>query len=104
MKNKFLILGYGLLGKEIYNQTGWRLHSRQKDGFDITDEDSFDKLSKIKCNTIINCIGHTNTYSKNRDKHWDVNYKGVASLVDFCNDRKIKLVHFSTNYIYSNSY
>ena len=35
--------------------------------------------------------------------HWSTNYKGVADLVDFCNKWKTKLVHISTDYIYSNS-
>lgn len=103
-----VILGDGLLGSELVKQTGWDLISRKKDKFDITDPSTFSLLlentpQKPKYNTIINCIANTNTYSKNKQNHWDVNYKGVAYLTDFCNKWKIKLVHISTDYVYANS-
>lgn len=97
-----LILGDGLLGKELSNQTGWDTLSRKKDRFDITDPTTFPK-KLITYDVIINCIANTDTYSKDRQKHWDVNYKGVADLVDFCNQWEIKLVHISTDYVYANS-
>ena len=34
---KTLILGDGLLGSEIYNQTNWDFISRKKDNIDISD-------------------------------------------------------------------
>ena len=109
-----LILGYGLLGKELVKQTGWRYVCKEE-GFDLLTADLQNKLitySKDK-NTgdvvktvpkvIINCIGNTDTYSKDRQSHWDINYAAPANLVDFCNKFKIKLVHISTSYIYANS-
>jgi len=106
-----LILGDGLLGKELFNQTGWDTLSRKKDGFDITDPTTFSKMldtydgvtQYCAYDTIINCIANTDTYSKNRSQHWEVNYKGVAHLVDFCNKWKVKLIHISTDYVYANS-
>ena len=111
MKNKILVLGYGLLGKEIIKQTGWSYISRKEHGFDITDKTTYHLMTQVEfgaiqhCpyNTIINCIANTDTYDEDRDKHWNVNYKGAADLVDFCNDWKVKLVHVSTDYLYSNS-
>ena len=109
---KVLILGDGLLGEEIYNQTGWDLISRKKNGFDITQPDEFffffydvfDGLAAVKkYDIVINCIANTNTYSTNKEEHWDTNYKGIANLVDFCNKWNIKLVHISTDYVYTNS-
>lgn len=97
-----LILGDGLLGNELSNQTGWDTLSRKKDGFDITDPTTFPKIL-VTYDVIINCIANTDTYSEDKQKHWDVNYKGVADLVDFCNQWKIKLVHISTDYVYANS-
>ena len=35
MEKKILILGDGLLAKELIKQTGWDYISRKKDGFDI---------------------------------------------------------------------
>lgn len=93
-----LILGNGLLGKEMIIQTGWKYISK-KHGFNITTP-PFDLPD---CDTIINCIGFTDTYSKLRDEHWNVNYKGVKYLIDYCNNKNIKLVHISTGYVYSGS-
>ena len=95
-----LILGDGLLGKELVKQTGWDYISRKKDMMDLKDIVYFIKDVE-RYDEIINCIAHTDTYDKSRDKHWNVNYKFVTDLVDACADKK--LIHISTDYIYSNS-
>lgn len=96
---KVLVLGDGLLGSEIVKQTNWDYVSRKKDGFDIRN-DNFDFA---EYNVIVNCIAYTNTYSNNREDNWDINYKAVANLVDYCNLKNIKLVQISTDYVYTNS-
>lgn len=109
--SSILVLGDGLLGSELVAQTGWDYISRKKDGFDITNPSTFNLLldtfegmaQKSKYNTIINCIANTDTYSQDRQTHWDINYKGVANLVDFCNQWGIKLVHISTEFVYANN-
>jgi len=104
-----LILGDGLLGSELEAKSGWPVVSRKKSGFDITKKDNWDDLlvspfkDKGGPNIIINCIGHTDTHSKDKQLHWDVNYSGVVDLVDFCRDLNIKLVHISTDFVYYNS-
>jgi dTDP-4-dehydrorhamnose reductase len=111
MPNKVLILGDGLLATELAKQSGYDILSRKKDGFDLTDTDTFYNMTKISqdavqsmpYDVIINCIANTDTYSDNKELHWDVNYKGVSDLVDFCNKWKVKLVHIVTDYIYTNS-
>ena len=77
----YLILGYGLLGREIFKQTGWDFISREKDNFDFLDLSSYKKLIS-DYDTIINCIAYCNTYDKSRENHWNVNYKAVVQLVD----------------------
>ena len=110
--SKIVVLGDGLLGSELVKQTGWDFISRKKDGFDISnyslyykffleDHDSIAWWSKY--NVIVNCIANTNTYSDNKDLHWDINYKSVIKLSDFCSKHNIKLVHISTDYVYTNS-
>tara|TARA_B100000287_G_scaffold114172_1_gene106295 strand:+ start:791 stop:1450 length:660 start_codon:yes stop_codon:yes gene_type:complete len=95
-----LILGDGLLGSELVKQTGWDYVSRKKDMMDLDDMISF--VGGIeRYDEIINCIAHTDTYDKNKDKHWDVNYKFVVDLVNACSDKK--LIHISTDYVYSGS-
>ena len=100
MKNNVLVLGDGLLGRELINQTNWDYVSRSKDGFDINHLDEF-ILSNY--DIVINCIAHTDTYTEEREDHWNVNCKFVDKLIDYCNEHFIKLIHISTDYVYSNS-
>jgi len=102
MKHRVLILGDGLLGWELHKQTDWDYISRKKDGIDFCDMIVYDYLLR-GYDVVINCIANTDTYSNERDDHWNLNYAGVADLVDICNKFNIKLVHISTDYIYSGS-
>jgi dTDP-4-dehydrorhamnose reductase len=96
---KVLVLGDGLLGSEIIKQTNWDYVSRKKDGFDITK----DEFNFYGYDVIVNCIAFTNTYLNDKESNWNVNYKAVADLVGYCNNHNIKLVHISTDYVYTNS-
>ena len=99
---KAVILGNGLLGKELAKQTGWDILSRSVDGIDLTNITTWAHLL-LPYDTIINCIAYTNTYDNNKTKHWDTNYKAVVELMDYCNNHSKKLVHISTDYVYTNS-
>jgi len=110
--SKIVVLGDGLLGSELVKQTEWDYISRKKDGFDISNYDSYYKFfledhNSVawwkKYDVIVNCIANTNTYSDNKNLHWEVNYKSVIKLSDFCFKHNIKLVHISTDYVYTNS-
>ena len=90
---KVLVLGYGMLGEELVKQTGWDYRSIEEHGFDITKPDDwnehllgveFGAVQYCPYDVIINCIANTDTYSKERDSHWNINYKGTSDLVDFC--------------------
>jgi dTDP-4-dehydrorhamnose reductase len=97
-----LILGNGLLGSEIIKQTNWDYLSRQEDNFDFCDPKSYvDKL--FEYDTILNCVGYTNTYSKDKEKHKEVNFEAVVNLSDICEKQKKKLIHISTDYVYEYS-
>ncbi len=97
---KVLILGDGLLGQELQKLTGWDYVSRKKysssneDTFDITNIDSYPGnltegvvpgFINRKYDVLVNCIAHTDTYSDDRESHWNINYKGVDNLINFCN-------------------
>jgi len=105
------ILGDGLLGSQLESITNWDVISRKRDNFDLADSSTFNllletfdgMLQKSKYSTVVNCIANTDTYSTDRQSHWEVNYKGVAELVEFCNKWNIKLVHISSDYVYANS-
>ena len=98
--SKVLVLGNGLLGSEIVKQTNWGFVSRKTTGFDIN---KINQSIPDGYDIIVNCIANTDTYSKDKQPHWDVNYVFVNKLIKYCNNRKIKLVHISTDYIYAGS-
>jgi dTDP-4-dehydrorhamnose reductase len=100
--SKFVILGNGLLGKELAKQTGWDILSRSVDGVNITDITTWAHLL-LPYDVVVNCIAYTKTYGDNKQQHWDINYKAVVELVDYCNLHGKKLVHISTDYVYANS-
>ena len=101
--NKNIILGYGLLGKELVRQTSWDCLSRSSNQkFDFKNVDSYKNII-ASYQTIINCVSNTDTYSNNKKEHWDINYKALSELVDVCNKNNQNLVHISTDYIYSGS-
>jgi dTDP-4-dehydrorhamnose reductase len=97
-----LILGDGLLGSYLVENTDWNYVSRKKDNIDFTNVSSYAKLID-KYDTIINCIGKSDCYENNKSVYWNINYKGVADLVDLCNDTNKKLVHISSDYVYAKS-
>ena len=88
-----LILGYGLLGKEIHKQSRWDYQYGQMIPMQVPK----------KYDTVINCIGYTKTYDESKKYHWQSNLKLVKDIVDYCNENVIKYVHISTDYIYSGS-
>jgi dTDP-4-dehydrorhamnose reductase len=99
---KVVILGDGLLGKELKNQTGWDSISRKSHQIDFNNVTSCFRYLK-EYDIIINCIAHTDTYDKNKDTHWAINYKAVSRLSDWCTENNKKLVQISTDYVYANS-
>lgn len=99
---KVVVLGDGLLGSEIIKQTNWDYFSRKKDNLDITNIVTWAHLL-LPYDVIVNCIAYTKTYDKSKQKHWDINYKAVVELADYCNNHNKKLIHISTDYLYANS-
>lgn len=102
---KPIILGDGLLGKELRKQTGWDYISRKSHGFDFsTDIEYYYNIIRYNCyDVVINCIACTNTYGGTEEEHNTLNHLRVHDLVNFCNEENIKLVHISTDYLYANS-
>lgn len=98
-----LVLGYGLLGKEIVRQTGWEYVDRSR-GFDITRNSAEWVHLFHGYDEIVNCVAHTDTYGKDKQPHWDTNYIGTQRLVGVCNYVGAKLIHVSSDYVFSNSF
>jgi len=102
MNNKTVVLGSGRLAREFMTQKpAWDWVSRKYDGIDFNKTNWYWRINN--CKQVINCIANTDTYSKERDDHWQTNYVGVMKLVDWCNIDNQKLIHISTDYIYSGS-
>jgi dTDP-4-dehydrorhamnose reductase len=99
---KVLVLGDGLLGSEIVRQTNWSFLSRKIHKFEITKLLDFKNIL-VNYDVIVNCIAFTKTYDDNQLDNWNINYVAVDQLVEFCNLHNIKLIHISTDYIYSGS-
>ena len=95
-----IILGDGLLGTEIRKQTNWNFISRKAHGFDFITS-SFDCLNDYE--VILNCIANTNTYGGDLQEHFQVNCDSLLKLVDYCNNHSKKLIHISTDYLYTHS-
>ena len=99
---KVLVLGDGLLGSEITNQTGWGMISRKKDGIDANFFEDWKHLID-DYDVVVNCIAFTKTYENNRLDNWNLNVVFVDKLIDYCNYNSKKLVHISTDYLYAGS-
>lgn len=99
---KVLILGDGLFGNELHNQTEWDFISRKKDKIDINYFNEWsDKLNSY--DVIVNAIAYTKTYEDNYEDNWNANVKFLNELINFCNVFDKKLVHISTDYLYAGS-
>ena len=99
---KILVLGDGLLGSELVKQTGWDYLSRKKDKLNLKRDLRY-AFMYTDYDVMINCIANTDTYSNDKNDMLDINYKFVVQLVNELNFSKKKLVHISTDYVYSNS-
>jgi dTDP-4-dehydrorhamnose reductase len=95
-----LVLGDGLLGSELVKLTNWNYISRKKDNFNVDDVESW---NFSEYDIVVNCIANTDTYSNDKESHWNLNYRYVYNLIQYCNQHNIKLVHISTEYLYAGS-
>lgn len=100
---KVLILGDGLLGSEINSQTNWDIASRKLGNLPKLGE--WEKICILinKYDVVVNCIAHTNSYSNDKQNHYDINYRFAADLSEACNTEGVKLVHISTEFVYANN-
>ena len=96
-----IVLGDGLLGSEIVKQSNWNYISRRKDNINICDKSYQDKISDY--DIIVNCVAYTKTYEDNKVDNWNINLKALHDLINFCNENNKKLIHISSDYIYSGS-
>lgn len=96
-----VILGDGLMGSEFIKQTNWPSLTR-KTGYNALEFEEW-KNKLLLYDQIINCMACTDTYSPDKNKHWELNVLFVDKLANFLNKHNKKLIHISTDYIYANS-
>jgi dTDP-4-dehydrorhamnose reductase len=109
MKSKILVTGGdGRFAKVLskYNRK-LNLYFANKKECNILNNSSIDKIiKKVKPKIIFHCAGLSRPMSiheKNIEKSIDANIIGTANIVKACKRKKIKLIYFSTGYVYNGS-
>jgi dTDP-4-dehydrorhamnose reductase len=98
--------GNGQLGREwvqFLNKKGVEFISLPSSDLDITDHSDANRVLKnLQPNLIINCAAYTKVDQAEEEKElaFQVNAKAVENLAGYCASHKIKLVHFSTDYVF----
>ena len=107
---KILVTGAsGQLGQEFQNNV-----SKSKDDFYFTDEIDLDITNKNhvlnyvsdnQIELIINCAAYTdvNGSESNKKLAIKVNSESIKNLVEICEKQKLKMIHFSTDYVYNSN-
>ncbi len=106
MKKNILITGATskfckYLKKDLINQNTFFVNKKIFDILDIKKMDNFIKKNKIKY--LIHIAGLSRPMSlhdKNLSNSINLNIIGSANVVKICDKYKIKLIYFSTNYVY----
>ena len=90
----------------------------EKTGFNVLVKDSseldFSKPNSLKenlknisssINLIINCAGYTNVDKAEEEQELcdQINHQAVKILADFCKEKNILLIHYSTDYVFDGS-
>lgn len=104
---KILVLGHkGMLGTELMLRLGFAHNVTGKDigDFDIASPESCRQvISEINPEVVINAAAYTNVdgAEKDREACFAVNAEGVRNVALACDRENIKLVHFSTDYVFN---
>ena len=105
-----IVLGStGQLGSEwieVLKQKGVHVIGFNSQELDITDFEKVDRiLTEMKPNLLLNCSAYTNV--DKAEQEWEkvllINAHAVGNLAQICANNNIKLVHFSTDYVFSGS-
>lgn len=107
---KFLITGAGgQLGREwmeLLKETSHEVAGFGSGSLDITDSKSVAQiLDEEQPDVVINCAAYTavDDAEDNEEVAFRVNRDGAANVADACKSRDVKLVHYSTDYVFEGS-
>jgi len=103
---KILILGHkGMLGSDLFLRL-FAFHEvtgKDIEDLDIASADACEGvISETEPDVVINAAAYTDVdgCETNREKCFSVNAEGVKNITLACGDRGIKVVHFSTDYVF----
>ncbi|MFT5048192.1 MAG: dTDP-4-dehydrorhamnose reductase [Porticoccaceae bacterium] len=74
-----------------------------RSNFDLTSKDSMARaLDLYKPDYVVNCAAYTNVdgAESDRDAAANINHFGVMDLANLCSERRIKIVHVSTDFVF----
>jgi dTDP-4-dehydrorhamnose reductase len=103
---KILILGHkGMLGSDLMLRlmAAHDVTGKDVDDFDIAAEDDCRRvIEECSPDVVINAAAYTNVdgCEKDRDRCFSVNAVGVKNIALACRGRGIRIVHFSTDYVF----
>ena len=103
---KILVLGHmGMLGTDIIGKlsASHDVIGKDIDDFDITDkQDCRRVIVESDAEIVINAAAYTNVddCEDNQETCFAVNAEGVKNVVRSCTEQGIKIVHFSTDYVF----
>ncbi|MFH1284587.1 MAG: dTDP-4-dehydrorhamnose reductase [Candidatus Peregrinibacteria bacterium] len=105
---KILLLGQsGMLGscffKCLAGQKDAEMYSLKKDGLDITDKETLEKVfERISPHFVINCAAYTavDSCESDKDAAFKVNGEAPGEIARLCAGKNATLLHFSTDYVF----
>jgi dTDP-4-dehydrorhamnose reductase len=103
---RILVLGHqGMLGSELLGRllAGHEVTGKDIDDFDIVSEEACRRVvEEAEPDVVINAAAYTDVdgSEKARELCFAVNAEGVKNVALACRPAKIKIVHFSTDYVF----
>ncbi len=103
---KILVLGHtGMLGSDIVNMLilSHEVMGKNSKDFDISSlKDCRRIIGETAPDVVINAAAYTNVdgCESEKDRCFSINAEGVKNVAVSCRDRGIKIVHFSTDYVF----
>jgi dTDP-4-dehydrorhamnose reductase len=103
---KILLLGHkGMLGNDLLLKLnmGHEVVGLDKEEIDIVSASECKKaIKEIKPDIVINTAAYTNVdgCETAKDECFAVNAEAVINIADACRDKNIRIVHFSTDYVF----
>jgi len=97
----------GQLGQEFKNNvsnSNHKFYFTNVNELDITKKkEILDYVTIYKIELIINCAAYTNVDDTeiNKRQAIKVNLDAVKNLIEICEEKKLKMIHFSTDYVYN---